>query len=172
MLAPEGKIEMTLLARPTGKVWLESSRPVFSTERPGKWGFVAATCNLETRNYALYFNGKLVGAINSDFDSAMTFREHYCLANWTKPNWPFTDKVAPFEGYIEELMVFGKSLSQDEISRLYQAAACNVGATPSDPAIDNDGKEVSHHGHPMLNREITGAKDKTIPVDDPIGSED
>ena len=114
-------------------VGVDSFRPLIAE---GRWSFMAVTHDLEKKKGAFYFNGELSNETDSPrpgYAHSKVFAPHdYMIGNCYVNNAQLLADVADpsFKGSIGELMIFNKSLSPDEIGRIYEEGT----ATPSDKA--------------------------------------
>jgi len=102
----------TLLASRHGWDTLPASQPV----PLGKWTFIVATFNPQTKRMAIYINGSLS---NTKERSEVGFgglrRSKLMIGRWTAGDSRFY-----FDGLIGEVRIYGRELSESEIHQLYQ----------------------------------------------------
>ncbi len=92
----------------------------------GKWHFVAAVRNIVTQDVRLYVDGSLDGSPNTYADTA-AINTFGGVTNYISSTGPYG-----FTGAIDEVRVYNRALSADEIASLYKTSYSLVNKTPID----------------------------------------
>lgn len=83
----------------------------------GEWHFIAATFDGTTQQ--LYVDGELE-ASGTNTNPAWTDNHHFCIGSFCDSNG---NSYLPFSGLIDEVSIYSRALSQEEIESIYQAGS-------------------------------------------------
>ena len=116
-----------------------------------RWNFLAATVDVPNRQLTLYLNGEKVSS--TTLRAGLTFGNSPMLIGKSKSDVKFEDYLlSTFNGIIDEVYVYNKVLSAEEIKRLANGAdvACGSIADVSTPreAFAEDIFRPQFHGMP------------------------
>lgn len=83
-----------------------------------KWSVVACSVDVPNRKVIVFVNGKMEGEIDLPVDFKVTASE--LDKEETDKVWTFTDysSATVFKGQVDELLIYGQSLSIDELEKL------------------------------------------------------
>lgn len=91
----------------------------------GQWHLLATTWNLDTQTTKLFCNGKpaaMSGKLNHSIQSSTTdFQWGDCMIGTWQTSGKYKNEIRDLKGRIDEVMIFNRGLSQQEMMELYQS---------------------------------------------------
>ena len=125
----DGRMAMgvAISRRPHSSSQVVSNRMVIDEKRLNKWIFLAVVCDLEAEQAVFYADGEPVGRGSFEGVKSLSFRNiDSTLGDWHDQSNPFPEDFS-LQGSMDELMIFGSALSEEEIRHLWKGGDVNKG---------------------------------------------
>lgn len=115
---------LRLGVRGVGQSWHHDydSPVVFTPERLGQWVYVAVTYNAAARRVTHYVDGRPVRGEATKAETPLRIGPAE-IGNWTPGTRRDSTPIRNFSGRIDELSVYDRALSEDEIASLHRSGA-------------------------------------------------
>jgi hypothetical protein len=122
-IAAGGTLELTI--QDAAGAQASVSAPLVGAWRNDAWNHVAATWDRAGRRLALYFNGRGIGTIRADWAAPATLLRTRERSDITIGNLggPISPNRFGLDGELDELRVYSRALSPDQITALYRSFA-------------------------------------------------
>ncbi|MCE5328226.1 MAG: hypothetical protein LLG01_17620 [Planctomycetaceae bacterium] len=98
----------------------------------GRWTHLAVTLDVRTAKFRVYFDGAVQseGAVQSTsyYGSDNSFKSEFTFSGATLGNPQARDDAIEFKGVIDEVLLFSRALSEDEVRQLYRMGVASRSA--------------------------------------------